>query len=55
MLLYVISIKVNCLPVVVNYYYNDEQVAAERVNELSICGLIDQLEAISGYIPGVIL
>lgn len=54
MLLYVIFIKVDCVPVEVNYY-NDEEVAAERVNELSICGLIDQLEAISGYIPEVIL
>lgn len=54
MLLYVISIKVDCLSVEVNYY-NDDEVAAERVNELSICELIDQLEAISGYIPKVVL
>lgn len=54
MLLYVISIKVDCLPVEVNYY-TDEEVAAEQVNELSIRGLIDQLQAISGYVPEVIL
>lgn len=54
MLLYITSIKVDCLHVEVNYY-NDEEVAAERVNELSICGLIDQLVAISGYVPEVIL